>query len=32
MTGNVVILAAHLIAGDPALLSYILAVPVWYAV
>jgi uncharacterized membrane protein YoaK (UPF0700 family) len=29
ITGNVVILAAHLIAGDPALLSYILAVPVF---
>jgi uncharacterized membrane protein YoaK (UPF0700 family) len=32
ITGNVVILAAHLITGDPAILSYILAVPVFMAV
>ena len=32
ITGNVVILAAHLITGDPAIVSYILAVPVFMAV
>src|ERR1700692_4878187 len=29
ITGNLVVLAAHLIGGDPAILSYILAVPVF---
>ena len=32
ITGNLVILAAHLITGDPAIVSYILAVPVFMAV
>jgi uncharacterized membrane protein YoaK (UPF0700 family) len=32
ITGNVVILAAHLITGDPAIVSYILAVPVFMLV
>jgi uncharacterized membrane protein YoaK (UPF0700 family) len=32
ITGNVVILAAHLITGDPAIVSYVLAVPVFMAV
>jgi uncharacterized membrane protein YoaK (UPF0700 family) len=32
ITGNVVILAAHLITGDPAIISYIIAVPVFMAV
>jgi uncharacterized membrane protein YoaK (UPF0700 family) len=32
ITGNVVILAAHLITGDPAIMSYVLAVPVFMAV
>ena len=32
ITGNVVILAAHLITGDPAVVSYILAVPVFMLV
>jgi uncharacterized membrane protein YoaK (UPF0700 family) len=32
ITGNMVILAAHLITGDPAIVSYILAVPVFTAV
>jgi uncharacterized membrane protein YoaK (UPF0700 family) len=29
ITGNVVVLAAHIVARDPALLSYILSVPVF---
>ena len=32
ITGNVVVLAAHLITGDPAVVSYILAVPVFMLV
>jgi uncharacterized membrane protein YoaK (UPF0700 family) len=32
ITGNVVMLAAHLITGDPAIVSYILAVPVFMLV
>jgi uncharacterized membrane protein YoaK (UPF0700 family) len=32
ITGNLVVLAAHLIAGDPAIVSYILAVPVFMLV
>lgn len=32
ITGNLVILAAHLVAGDPAVLSYISAVPVFVVV
>jgi uncharacterized membrane protein YoaK (UPF0700 family) len=32
ITGNMVILAAHLITGDPAIVSYILAVPVFMLV
>ena len=32
ITGNLVVLAAHLVAGDPAVLSYILAVPVFMLV
>jgi uncharacterized membrane protein YoaK (UPF0700 family) len=32
ITGNVVVLAAHLITGDPAIVSYILAVPVFMLV
>ena len=29
ITGNLVVLAAHIVAGDPAMLSYILSVPVF---
>src|SRR5215813_935906 len=29
ITGNLVVLAAHIVAGDPAILSYILSVPVF---
>jgi uncharacterized membrane protein YoaK (UPF0700 family) len=29
ITGNLVVLAAHVINGDPAILSYVLAVPVF---
>src|SRR5260370_42603629 len=29
ITGNVVVLAAHIVARDPAILSYILSVPVF---
>ena len=32
ITGNVVMLAAHIITGDPAIVSYILAVPVFMLV
>jgi uncharacterized membrane protein YoaK (UPF0700 family) len=32
ITGNIVILAAHIVAGDPAILSYILSVPVFMLV
>jgi uncharacterized membrane protein YoaK (UPF0700 family) len=32
ITGNIVILAAHSVAGDPAILSYILSVPVFMLV
>ena len=32
ITGNVIILAAHLITGDPAVVSYILAVPIFMLV
>lgn len=32
ITGNLVVLAAHVVAGDPAVLSYILAVPVFVVV
>jgi uncharacterized membrane protein YoaK (UPF0700 family) len=32
ITGNVVVLAAHLITGDPAILSYLLAVPIFMLV
>jgi uncharacterized membrane protein YoaK (UPF0700 family) len=32
ITGNLVVLAAHVIAGDPAILSYVLAVPVFMLV
>lgn len=32
ITGNLVILAAHVVAGDPAVLSYIFAVPVFIGV
>jgi uncharacterized membrane protein YoaK (UPF0700 family) len=29
ITGNLVVLAAHIVAGDPAILSYVLSVPVF---
>jgi uncharacterized membrane protein YoaK (UPF0700 family) len=32
MTGNIVILAAHVVTGDPAIVSYILSVPVFMLV
>ena len=32
ITGNLVVLAAHLVSGDPAIVSYVLAVPVFAAV
>ena len=32
ITGNVVVLAAHVVAGDPAVLSYVLSVPVFMLV
>ena len=32
ITGNLVVLAAHLVAGDPSVLSYISAVPVFVVV
>ena len=32
ITGNIVVLAAHIVAGDPAILSYILSVPVFMLV
>ena len=32
ITGNIVVLAAHVVAGDPTILSYILSVPVFMAV
>ncbi|HTW53683.1 MAG TPA: DUF1275 family protein, partial [Stellaceae bacterium] len=32
ITGNLVVLAAHLVAGNPAVFSYILAVPVFMLV
>ena len=32
ITGNIVVLAAHVVAGDPAILSYILSVPVFMVV
>jgi uncharacterized membrane protein YoaK (UPF0700 family) len=32
ITGNLVVLAAHVIAGDPAVLSYVLSVPVFMLV
>jgi uncharacterized membrane protein YoaK (UPF0700 family) len=32
ITGNIVILAAHIVAGDPAILSYVLSVPVFMLV
>jgi len=32
ITGNIVVLAAHMVAGDPAIFSYILSVPVFMLV
>src|SRR5207237_5436362 len=32
ITGNIVVLAAHIVARDPAILSYILSVPVFMVV
>ena len=32
ITGNIVVLAAHIVAGDPTILSYILSVPVFMLV
>jgi uncharacterized membrane protein YoaK (UPF0700 family) len=32
ITGNIVVLAAHIVAGDPAIFSYILSVPVFMLV
>ena len=32
ITGNIVVLAAHIVIGDPAILSYILSVPVFMVV
>jgi uncharacterized membrane protein YoaK (UPF0700 family) len=32
ITGNIVVLAAHMVAGDPAIFSYMLAVPVFMLV
>jgi uncharacterized membrane protein YoaK (UPF0700 family) len=32
ITGNLVVLAAHIVAGDPAISSYILSVPVFITV
>src|SRR5436853_6453827 len=32
ITGNFVVLAAHMVAGDPAIFSYILSVPVFMLV
>lgn len=32
ITGNIVILAAHIVAGDPAVVSYLLSVPVFMVV
>ena len=32
ITGNIVVLAAHIVAGDPTIFSYVLSVPVFMAV
>jgi len=32
ITGNIVVLAAHVVAGEPAIFSYILSVPVFMLV
>ena len=32
ITGNIVVLAAHMVAGDPAIISYILSVPIFMLV
>src|SRR5512135_3279221 len=32
ITGNIVVLAAHIVAGDPTIFSYVLSVPVFMIV